>query len=640
MTEATADTQTMGFQTEAKQLLQLMIHSLYSNKEIFLRELISNASDAVDKLRFEALSDNSLYGDDGELKIQIDFDEEANTITIADNGIGMSRDEVISNLGTIAKSGTAQFLESLTGDEKKDSQLIGQFGVGFYSAFIVADRVSVVTRRAGSDEATLWESAGEADFNIGTAEKDSRGTSITLHLKSDEKEFASAYRLRSIIKKYSDHISIPVMMLEQEVPAAPVEEGEEAPEAKVPEYEAINSATALWTRSRKDVSDQEYQEFYKHISHDFEDALAWSHNKVEGKLEYSSLLFIPGRAPFDMWQREATRGLKLYVQRTFILDEAEQFLPLYLRFIKGVIDSNDLPLNVSREILQNDPNIDSIRSAVTKRVLDVLGKMSKNEPEKYATFWKEFGQVLKEGPAEDSSNKEKIAGLLRFTTTVSEGETQDQSLAQYVERMKEGQDKIYYIAAENITTAKNSPHLEVFRKKEIEVLLLHDRVDDWLMGHMMDFDGKKLQDVAKGELDVGDLDNEEAKKAQEEASEKHSGLTERAKEALADEVNEVRVTTRLTDSPACLVVGEYDMGMQMQRILEAAGQEVPETKPTLELNPEHPLVSKLDGESDEDRFKELLSVLLDQARLAEGSQLNDPAAFVARLNRLLMELSD
>ncbi|MFK7733164.1 MAG: molecular chaperone HtpG [Pseudomonadales bacterium] len=646
MTAETAAKQTMGFQTEAKQLLQLMIHSLYSNKEIFLRELISNSSDAVDKLRFEALSDSSLYGDDSELKIQIDFDEEANTITIADNGIGMSRDEVVTNLGTIAKSGTAQFLENLTGDEQKDSQLIGQFGVGFYSAFIVADSVTVVTRRAGSaaNEATSWESAGEADFTVADAEKDGRGTTIILHLKSDEAEFANAYRLRSIIKKYSDHISIPVMMEKQEMPSAADPEEDDAEKKdeveKAPEYEAINAATALWTRSRKDVSDEEYNEFYKHISHDFEDPLAWSHNRVEGKLEYTSLLYLPGRAPFDMWQRDAARGLKLYVQRTFILDDAEQFLPLYLRFVKGVIDSNDLPLNVSREILQNDPNIDSIRNAVTKRILDTLEKMSKNEPEKYATFWKEFGQVLKEGPAEDHNNKEKIAGLLRFTTTHSEGEDQDQSLAQYMERMQEGQEKIYYIAGENLTTAKNSPHLEVFRKKGIEVLLLHDRVDDWLMGHMMDFDGKQLQDVAKGELDLGELDNEEDKKAQQELSEKHSGLVERAKEALGDEVNEVRITNRLTDSPACLVVGEHDMGAQMQRILEAAGQQVPETTPTLELNPEHALVGKLDEEADEDRFKELLSVLVDQARLAEGSQLNDPASFVARLNRLLLELTD
>ncbi len=642
MTEATAEKQTMGFQTEAKQLLQLMINSLYSNKEIFLRELISNASDAADKLRFEALSDNSLYGDDGDLKIRIDFDEEAKTISISDNGIGMSRDEVVNNLGTIAKSGTAQFLENLTGDQKKDSQLIGQFGVGFYSAFIVADRVSVLTRRAGTDpdQATLWESTGESDFSVAAAEKAGRGTEITLHLKSDQLEFANGFRLRSIIKKYSDHISIPVLMPKEEMPKPDDEDAEDKSAAdKTPEYEAINSAKALWTRSRTEISDEEYQEFYKHVSHDFEDALGWSHNKVEGKLEYTSLLYIPGRAPFDLWQRDGVRGLKLYVQRTFILDEAEQFLPLYLRFVKGIIDSNDLPLNVSRELLQSDPNIDSIRSALTKRVLDMLEKMSKNEPEKFATFWQEFGQVLKEGPAEDFSNKEKIAGLLRFTTTHSASEVQDQTLGDYVARMQEGQEKIYYIAADNLNTAKNSPHLEVFKKKGIEVLLLHDRIDDWLMGHLMEFDGKQLQDVAKGELDLGELDNEEDKKAKEELSEKHSGLVERAKEALGDEVNEVRVTNRLTDSPACLVVAEHEMGAQMQRILEAAGQEVPDTKPTLELNPEHALVSKLDQEADEERFKELLSVLLDQARLAEGSQLKDPADFVSRLNRLLLELT-
>ena len=635
--------QTMGFQTEAKQLLQLMIHSLYSNKEIFLRELISNASDAADKLRFEALSDASLYGDDSSLKIQIDFDEEANTLTIADNGIGMSQEEVITNLGTIAKSGTAQFMENLTGDEKKDSQLIGQFGVGFYSAFIVADRVSVVTRRAGAaaNEAVSWESAGEADFTIADAEKDSRGTSITLHLKADASEFATYHRLNSIIKKYSDHISLPVMMLKPEAPAMPDENGEvKEPETKAePEYEAINAATALWTRSRQDVKDEEYQEFYKHISHDYEDALAWSHNKVEGKFDYTSLLYLPSRAPFDMWQRESTHGLKLYVQRTFIMDEAEQFLPNYLRFIKGVVDSNDLPLNISREILQNNPNIDSIRSALTKRILDLLGKMSKNEVEKYATFWKEFGQVLKEGPAEDFGNKEKIAGLLRFATTHTDTTDQDQSLAAYIERMKEGQDKIYYVVAENHSTAKNSPHLEVFRKKGIEVILLSDRIDDWLMGHLAEFDGKKLQDVAKGELDLGELENEEDKKAQDELSKQHGDLIERAKTALGEEVTDVRVTNRLTDSPACLVVAEHEMGAQMQRIMEAAGQSMPAAKPTLELNPEHALIERLDQESDEDRFKELLTVLLDQARLAEGGQLEDPASFVARLNRLLLELS-
>lgn len=645
MTTAAAQKETLGFETEAKQLLHLMIHSLYSNKEIFLRELISNASDAADKLRFEALSDSSLYEDDSELKIKIEFDKEAKTITLSDNGIGMSRDEVIANLGTIAKSGTAQFLESLSGDQQKDSQLIGQFGVGFYSAFIVADKVSVLTRRAGAkpDEAVIWESAGEADFTIEPAEKATRGTQITLHLKDDNADFADGYRLRSIVKKYSDHISIPVQMLKEAEPAAATDDKDGADQkeaAKAPEFETINAATALWTRSRSDVKDEEYQEFYKLISHDFDDPLAWSHNKVEGKFEYTSLLYIPKRAPFDMWQREAARGLKLYVQRTFIMDDAEQFLPLYLRFVKGVVDSNDLPLNVSREILQKDPSIDTIRSALTKRILDVLAKMAKNEPENYATFWEQFGEVLKEGAAEDFANKDKIAGLMRFATTNTDTDKQEHTLAQYVERMKEGQEKIYYVVAENFNTAKNSPHLEVFRKKGVEVLLLHNRIDDWLMGHLTEFEGKQLQDVAKGELDLGELDNEEDKKQQEQLSKEHEGLVERAKTALGDAVEEVRVTHRLTESPACLVVGEMDMGAQMRRIMEAAGQSMPESKPTLELNPEHALVKKLDAEADEDRFKELLNVLLDQARLAEGGQLDDPASFVHRLNRLLLELTN
>ncbi len=642
MTTAAAQKETRGFETEAKQLLHLMIHSLYSNKEIFLRELISNASDAADKLRFEALSDSSLYADDPELKIKIEFDKEGKTITLSDNGIGMSRDEVIANLGTIAKSGTVQFLENLSGDQQKDAQLIGQFGVGFYSVFMVADKVSVLTRRAGAnpDEAVIWESEGEADFTIEAAEKATRGTQITLHLKDDNADFADGWRLRSIVKKYSDHISIPVLM---EKDAAPADEDADAGKkeaAKEPEYEAVNAATALWTRSRSDLKDEEYQEFYKLISHDFEDSLAWSHNKVEGKFEYTSLLFIPKRAPFDMWQREAARGLKLYVQRTFIMDDAEQFLPLYLRFIKGIVDSNDLPLNVSREILQKDPSIDNIRSALSKRILDLLTKMAANEPEDYATFWQQFGEVLKEGAGEDFANKEKIARLLRFATTHTDTDKQEHTLEQYVERMREGQDKIYYVVAENFNTAKNSPHLEVFRKKGIEVLLLHNRVDDWLMSHLTEFDGKHFQDVAKGELDLGELDNEEDKKQQEELSKEHAGLVERAKAALGDAVEEVRVTHRLTESPACLVVGEMDMGAQMRRIMEAAGQKMPETKPTLELNPEHALVKKLDAEADEDRFNELLNVLLDQARLAEGGQLDDPASFVHRLNRLLLELTN
>mgnify|MGYP000610332375 CR=1 FL=1 len=635
-----ADKQTMGFQTEAKQMLQLMIHSLYSNKEIFLRELISNASDAADKLRFEALSDSSLYESDSDLKITISFDKEAKTISIADNGIGMSRDDVINHLGTIAKSGTAEFLSKLSGDQKKDSQLIGQFGVGFYSAFIVADRVEVFTRKAGlaATEAVHWESEGEAEFSIEAAEKTDRGTTVVLHLRDEDADFADDWRIRSIVKKYSDHIALPVMM-EKVAVAEESEEGNEKPEPSEPEFEAINDATALWTRSRTEVSDEEYQEFYKHVSHDFENPLTWSHNKVEGKLEYNSLLYVPKRAPFDMWNREASRGLKLYVQRTFIMDDAEQFLPMYLRFIKGVVDSNDLSLNVSREILQQDPAVDSMKSALTKRVLDMLAKMAKNKPEEYAEFWKEFGQVLKEGPAEDFANKEKIAKLFRFSSTHSNTEAQDQSLEEYIARMKEGQSKIYYVAAENFTTAKNSPHLEVFRKKGIEVLLLSDRVDEWLMGNLQEFDGKQFQDVGKGQLDLGELEDESDKKAQEKLESDNKDLIERVKAVISEKVEEVRVTSRLTDSPACLVVGEHDMGAQMRKILEQAGQAVPPSKPILELNPEHSLVQKLDAEVDEDRFADLVEILFDQSHLAEGSQLEDPAAFVHRLNKLIVELS-
>lgn len=627
-----ASKETRGFETEAKQLLHLMIHSLYSNKEIFLRELVSNASDAADKLRFEALHNGDLYEGNPDLQIRIDFDKDANTVTISDNGIGMSRDEVIENLGTIAKSGTAQFLSNLTGDQKKDSHLIGQFGVGFYSAFIVADKVTVHTRKAGlsPEEGVLWESAGEAEYSVETLEKPQRGTSITLHLKKGQEEFADGWRLRSIVKKYSDHISLPIVMTKEQ-------HGEDA-DKKEPEDETINTATALWTRSRNEISDEEYKEFYKHISHDFAEPMKWSHNRVEGKLDYTSLLYLPASAPYDLYNRDKPRGLKLYVQRTFIMDEAEQFLPLYLRFIKGVVDSNDLSLNVSREILQKDPNIDSMRSALTKRVLDMLEKIRKNEPENYASFWKEFGQVLKEGPAEDYANKEKIAGLLQFSTTHTDSENQDQSLHDYIGRMQDGQDKIYYVVAENFNTAKNSPHLEVFRKKGIEVLLLSDRVDDWLMGHLMEFDGKQFQDVGKGELDLGKLDSEDEKKEQEKIEENFKGFVERLKNVLESDVEEVRVTHRLTESPACLVVGEHDMGAQMRRMLEAAGQKVPESKPIIEVNPEHPLVQKMDGESDEDRFEDFAHVLFDQASLAEGGALKDPAAYVRRMNKLLMDI--
>ncbi|GAB3098747.1 molecular chaperone HtpG [Aestuariicella hydrocarbonica] len=628
-----AQKETRGFQTEAKQLLHLMIHSLYSNKEIFLRELVSNASDAADKLRFKALTDDSLYEDDSELAIRITFDKDAKTLTISDNGIGMTREDVIEHLGTIAKSGTAQFLENLSGDEKKDSQLIGQFGVGFYSAFIVADRVEVFTRRAGvaTGEGVHWECTGEAEFTVETIEKASRGTTIVLHLKPEAEEFADGWRLRSIIKKYSDHISLPVIMQKEAM-------GEDA-ENQEPEDETINSATALWTRSRSDISDDEYKEFYKHVSHDFEDPLSWSHNRVEGKLDYTSLLYIPAKAPYDLYNRDASRGLKLYVQRTFIMDDAEQFLPMYLRFIKGVVDSNDLSLNVSREILQKDPNIDAMRSALTKRVLDMLSKMAKNNPEDYAKVWSAFGEVLKEGPAEDFTNREKVASLLRFATTHTDKANQDQSLDQYLERMQEGQDKIYYVAAENFNTAKNSPHLEALRKKNIEVLLLSDRVDEWLMGHLMEYKDKKFQDVGKGQLDLGELDTEEDKKAQEESAKQHEDLVKRVKEVLESRVDDVRVTNRLTGSPACLVVGEHDMGAQMRRILEQAGQALPESKPIFEINPEHPLVNKLDQEADEDRFADLANILFDQASLAEGGTLEDPAAYVTRLNKLLLELS-
>lgn len=634
-----AKKETLGFQTEAKQLLHLMIHSLYSNKEIFLRELISNASDAADKLRFAALGKPELLEDDPDLKITVDFDSKKKTVTITDNGIGMNRDEVIENLGTIAKSGTAQFLESLTGDEKKDSKLIGQFGVGFYSAFIVSDKVEVFSRKAGDaeDQGVKWESAGEADFNVESVAKPERGTRIVLHLKKSEKEFAESYRLRGIVRKYADHISIPVMMLKESISDDDKEDKKD--KKKAPEYEAVNTAKAMWTRPRSELKDDEYKEFYKHISHDFEDPLEWSHNKVEGKLEYTSLLYLPGRAPYDLWNRDAARGLKLYVQRVFIMDDAEQFLPLYLRFIKGVVDSNDISLNVSREILQKDPAVDSMKSAMTKRVLDMLAKLMKKDRDSYQKFWKEFGQVLKEGPAEDYANREKIAKLLLFSTTHTDTPLQDQSLDAYVSRMKEGQDKIYYIAAESHNTARNSPHLEILRKKGIEVLLLSDRVDEWFISHLMEFDGKQFQDVTRGELDLGKLDSEEDKKQQEELDKKTEPLLKRIKESLGDRVAEVRTTHRLTDSPACLSIAEHDMGAQMRKIMEAAGQAMPEFKPIFEINPEHPLVEKLDMEADEERFNDLTSILFDQASLAEGGHLDDPASYIRRLNKLLLDLS-
>ncbi|MFJ2445981.1 molecular chaperone HtpG [Pseudomonas sp. NPDC087626] len=626
--------ETLGFQTEVKQLLHLMIHSLYSNKEIFLRELISNASDAVDKLRFEALSKPELLEGGAELKIRVSFDKDAKTVTLEDNGIGMSREDAITHLGTIAKSGTADFMKHLTGDQKKDSHLIGQFGVGFYSAFIVADQVEVFSRRAGlaASEGVHWSSKGEGDFEVATIEKAERGTRIVLHLKSAEDEFADGWRLRNIIKKYSDHIALPIE-LPKEVTAA---EGEEPPAV---EWETVNRASALWTRPRTEIKDEEYQEFYKHIAHDFENPLSWSHNKVEGKLEYSSLLYVPARAPFDLYQREAPKGLKLYVQRVFVMDQAESFLPLYLRFVKGVVDSNDLSLNVSREILQKDPIIDSMKSALTKRVLDMLEKLAKNDPEQYKGFWKNFGQVMKEGPAEDFANKEKIAGLLRFASTQGEEGEQVVSLAEYLARAKEGQDKIYYLTGETYAQVKNSPHLEVFRKKGIEVLLLTDRIDEWLMSYLSDFDGKSFVDVARGDLDLGNLDSAEDKQAAEEVAKSKEGLVERLKTALGDAVAEVRVSHRLTDSPAILAIGEQDLGLQMRQILEASGQKVPDSKPIFEFNPAHPLIEKLDAEQSDERFGDLSHILFDQAALAAGDSLKDPAAYVRRLNKLLVELS-
>ncbi|MDV0437197.1 molecular chaperone HtpG [Xanthomonas sacchari] len=626
--------ETLGFQTEVKQLLQLMIHSLYSNKEIFLRELISNASDAADKLRFEALVKPELLDGDAQLRIRIGFDKEAGTVTIDDNGIGMSREEIVAHLGTIAKSGTSEFLKHLSGDQKKDSHLIGQFGVGFYSAFIVADQVDVYSRRAGlpASEGVHWSSRGEGEFEVATIEKAERGTRIVLHLKDDEKDFADGWKLRGIVRKYSDHIALPIEFHKEHY-------GEDKDKPETPEWETVNRASALWTRPRTEIKDEEYQELYKHIAHDHENPVAWSHNKVEGKLEYTSLLYVPGRAPFDLYQRDASRGLKLYVQRVFIMDQAEQFLPLYLRFIKGIVDSSDLPLNVSREILQSGPVIDSMKSALTKRALDMLEKLAKDDAERYQGVWKNFGQVLKEGPAEDFGNREKIAGLLRFASTHGSDGAQNVSLADYVARMQEGQDKLYYLTGESYAQIKDSPHLEVFRKKGIEVLLLTDRIDEWLMSYLTEFDGKSFVDVARGDLDLGKLDSEEEKQAKEEAAKAKQGLVERIQNVLKDEVSEVRVSHRLTDSPAILAIGQGDLGLQMRQILEASGQKLPESKPVFEFNPAHPLIEKLDAEADGERFGDLAKVLFDQAALAAGDSLKDPAAYVRRLNKLLLELS-
>ena len=624
--------ETLGFQAEVKQLLQLMIHSLYSNKEIFLRELVSNAADAADKLRFEALKDPKLLEEDPSLRIRIGFDADARTITIDDNGIGMSRDEAVAHLGTIAKSGTGEFLRALSGDQKKDANLIGQFGVGFYSAFIVADRVDVFSRRAGlpASEGVHWSSAGEGDFEVATVDKAERGTRIVLHLKEGEEGFADGWKLRGIIKKYSDHVGLPIEMPKEH-------HGEDKPAA--PEWEAVNKASALWTRPKAEIKDEEYTEFYKHIAHDFTDPVAWSHNKVEGKLEYTSLLYVPGRAPFDLYHRDGAKGLKLYVQRVFIMDQAEQFLPLYLRFLRGVVDSSDLSLNVSREILQSGPAVDSMRSALTKRALDMLEKLAKDKPEDYKAFWTNFGQVLKEGPAEDYGNREKIAGLLRFASTHDASGEPSVALADYVARMKEGQDRIYYLTGDAYVQVKDSPHLEIFRKKGIEVLLLTDRIDEWMMGYLSEFDGKSFADVARGDLDLGALDSEDEKKAHEETAKAKEALVERLKTVLGLDVADVRVSHRLTDSPAILAMGQGDLGVQMRQLLEASGQQVPESKPVFEFNPDHPLIARLDAEGDANRFNSLTRVLFDQAALAAGESLKDPAGYVKRLNALLLELS-
>ena len=615
-----------GFQAEVRELLQLMIHSLYSHREIFLRELISNASDANDKLRFLALAQPDLMAGESELKIWIDHDPDKATLTIRDNGIGMTREEAIAHLGTIAKSGTADFFKRLTGDQQKDSQLIGQFGVGFYSAFIVADEVEVLTRKAGEPAArgTRWISKADGEFTVEALEHEPRGTTVILHLKEEAKEFADGWRLRSLVRRYSDHIAFPVMMRK---------EGEASLD-----WEAANQAQALWTRSRSEIKDEEYKDFYQHIAHDFAEPLAWSHNKVEGKREYTSLLYLPTRAPFDLYQRDATRGLKLYVRRVFIMDDAEQFLPMYLRFIRGVLDSNDLPLNVSRELLQKDAEVEAMRSALAKRALDLLARLAKDEPEKYATFWKEFGPVLKEGTGEDPSNREKILPLLRLSSTHEEGDEPKVTLADYIARMKSGQDRIYYLIADSLTAARGSPYLEQLRAKGIEVLLLADRVDEWMMGHLREFEGKRFKDVARGDLELGGLEGEADKAAAEEALKENKKLLKRIKDALGERVSEVKVSSRLADTPACLVLAEGDMGAQMRRIMAAAGQAVPEAKPELEVNVGHALIKRLDATSAEDEFTELALLVFDQAKLAESGSVANPGEFVRRLNKLLGQL--
>ncbi|MCX5591121.1 molecular chaperone HtpG [Alcaligenes endophyticus] len=630
-TEPVSTAETLGFQAEVKQLLHLMIHSLYSNKEIFLRELVSNASDACDKLRFEALDQPDLLQGDSDLHIRVEYDKDARTITISDNGVGMSREEAIANLGTIARSGTKEFFSQLTGDKQKDTQLIGQFGVGFYSSFIVADKVSVLTRRAGEgQEAVLWESTGEGEFTIAAAEKEGRGTSITLHLRPDEDEFLDGWRLRNVLRRYSDHISLPVQMRKEEW------DEEKGEQAKQEEWESVNQANALWTRAKSEISDEQYAEFYKHIAHDFEDPLAWTHNRVEGRSEYTQLLYVPKKAPFDLWDRDARRGVKLYVKRVFIMDDAEQLLPAYLRFVRGVIDSADLPLNVSREILQESRDVRAIREGSAKRILSLLEDLAENKPEQYAEFWTQFGQVLKEGAGEDMGNQARIAGLMRFASTHNDTALQNVSFADYVGRMKEGQDKIYYVTAESYAAASHSPHLEVFRKKGIEVLLLSDRVDEWMLSYLREFDGKSLVSVAKGGLDLDAMADEEEKKHQAEVAETFKPFVERLQATLGDKVKEVRITARLVDSPACVVVDANELSPHLLRMLQAAGQEAPEVKPILEINPDHALIARVQQAEDAD-FEEWSLLLLEQAMLAEGASLQDPATFVKRVNRLLLQ---
>lgn len=627
-------TEKLAFQAEVKQLLQLMIHSLYSNKEIVLRELISNASDAADKLRFEGLSNGALYENDSDIKIRISFDKASRTVTISDNGIGMSRDEVIRNIGTIAKSGTKEFFQNLTGDQAKDANLIGQFGVGFYSAFIIADKVTLITRRAGEQSAVQWQSSGEGDFTIDTVEKAGRGTDVILHLREGEDEFLNDWKLKTIIRKYSDHITLPIIMKKSEWKDG--EDGAGGEMVPTDEDETINKASALWARSKNDISEEEYQEFYKHVSHDFENPLAYSHSRVEGKQEYISLLYIPSKAPFDLYDRERRQGIKLYVKRVFIMEDAEKLMPQYLRFVRGVIDSADLPLNVSREILQDSRDVEAIKNGSVKKVLGLLEDLAENKPEDYAKFWDAFGRVMKEGPGEDWVNKDKIAGLLRFASTHADNDTQNVSLKDYIARMKPEQELIYYITADTFSAAQHSPHLEIFRKKGIEVLLMSDKVDEWLLGGLTEFEGKKLQSIAKGDLDLGKLQDESEKEAQKKVEEEAKSLVERIKSTLGDSVKEVRVTHRLTDSPACLVAGEHDVSGNLARILKAAGQNAPESKPILEINPTHRLIERLKNESDEARFADYTHVVFDQALLAEGGQLDDPASFVRRMNSLIV----